>query len=82
MDSTRLAVALNYGLFFYEALNDFDRARRIHKAAFDSAYEHLDEIEGEEDQDSVLIMQLMRDATLCRDDIDDIEARLKARGEG
>ncbi|KAL8601445.1 hypothetical protein ACOMHN_042449 [Nucella lapillus] len=59
----RLGLALNYSVFYYEILNDPDKACELARRAFEDAIGQLDgEKEGREDcKDSTLIMQLLRD---------------------
>ncbi|XP_076472752.1 14-3-3-like protein 1 [Babylonia areolata] len=57
----RLGLALNYSVFYYEILNDPDKACNLAKQAFDDAISELDHLKPEECKDSTLIMQLLRD---------------------
>jgi len=59
--STRLGLALNFSVFYYEILNSPDRACRLAKAAFDDAIAELDTLSEDSYKDSTLIMQLLRD---------------------
>ncbi|KAJ4917798.1 14-3-3-like protein GF14 omega [Raphanus sativus] len=57
----RLALALNFSVFYYEILNSSDRACSLAKQAFDDAIAELDTLGEESYKDSTLIMQLLRD---------------------
>ncbi|KAA0196487.1 DNA damage checkpoint protein rad24 [Fasciolopsis buskii] len=57
----RLGLALNYSVFFYEIMNDSDKACLLAKTAFDDAIAELDSLSEESYKDSTLIMQLLRD---------------------
>merc|ERR1712226_1159268 len=59
-DPTRLGLALNFSVFYYEVLNSSDRACRLAKAAFDEAMSDLDKLNEADYKDSTLIMQLLR----------------------
>uniref|UniRef100_T1KCZ1 14-3-3 domain-containing protein n=1 Tax=Tetranychus urticae TaxID=32264 RepID=T1KCZ1_TETUR len=57
----RLGLALNFSVFFYEMLNEPDRACHFAKQAFDDAIAELDTLNEDSYKDSTLIMQLLRD---------------------
>ena len=58
---TRLGLALNFSVFYYEILNSPEKACRVAKAAFDDAITELDTLNGESYKESTLIMQQLRD---------------------
>jgi len=58
---TRLGLALNYSVCYYEILNEKKKACTLAKNAFDAAIEKLDSLNDISYKDSTLIMQLLRD---------------------
>jgi len=58
---TRLGLALNFSVCYYEILKDQDKACQLAKKAFDDAIEKLDTLGDATYKDSTLIMQLLRD---------------------
>jgi len=58
---TRLGLALNFSVCYYEILKKPDKACELAKAAFDAAIEKLDTLNDSSYKDSTLIMQLLRD---------------------
>ncbi|GJY08819.1 14-3-3-like protein GF14 iota [Tanacetum coccineum] len=58
----RLGLALNFSVFYYEIMNNSERACELAKQAFDEAISELDSLSEESYKDSTLIMQLLRDS--------------------
>jgi len=58
---TRLGLALNFSVCYYEILKKPDEACKLAKEAFDAAIEKLDTLNDSSYKDSTLIMQLLRD---------------------
>lgn len=57
----RLGLALNFSVFYYEIINDAEKACQLAKRAFDDAIAELDTVTEESYKDATLIMQLLRD---------------------
>mmetsp|Transcript_55200 Transcript_55200/g.87664 ORF Transcript_55200/g.87664 Transcript_55200/m.87664 type:complete len:254 (-) Transcript_55200:71-832(-) len=58
---TRLGLALNFSVCYYEILKEPEKACDLAKKSFDAAIEQLDTLNDESYKDSTLIMQLLRD---------------------
>jgi len=58
---TRLGLALNYSVCYYEILEDKKQAMTLAKKAFEAAIAELDTLNDSTYKDSTLIMQLLRD---------------------
>jgi len=58
---TRLGLALNYSVCYYEILKEPEKACNLAKEAFDGAISKLDTLNDASYKDSTLIMQLLRD---------------------
>lgn len=58
---TRLGLALNFSVCYYEILDNKEKACELAKEAFDAAIEKLDTLNDASYKDSTLIMQLLRD---------------------
>ena len=68
----RLGLALNFSVFYYEIMNDHEKACSLAKTAFDDAIAELDNLQEDNYKDSTLIMQLLRDnLTLWTSDTQD-----------
>jgi len=60
-NSILLGLALNFSVFYYEILNDKDKACEMAKKYFDAAIPEIDKLDGDEYKDTTLILQLLRD---------------------
>lgn len=58
---TRLGLALNFSVCYYEILKNPSKACTLAKEAFDEAIQKLDSLDDASYKDSTLIMQLLRD---------------------
>ena len=57
----RLGLSLSFSVFYYEILNQTEKACSIAKAAFDAAIQDLDYLTESSYKDSTMIMALLRD---------------------
>ena len=57
----RLGLALNFSVFYYEIMQQPEKAIDMAKKAFDDAIANLDNVTDESYKDATLIMQLLRD---------------------
>ena len=57
----KLGLALNHSVFYYEIMQNPEKACNMARAAFDEAISDLDNVEDEDYKDATLIMQLLRD---------------------
>ena len=57
----RLGLALNFSVFYYEILNDPEKACELAKKAFNDAIEDLDALSEESYRDSCSILNLLRE---------------------
>lgn len=79
----RLGLALNYSVFYYEILNQPQKACEMAKLAFDDAITEFDSVSEDSYKDSTLIMQLLRDnLTLWTSDLQTQEQQQQQVGEG
>ncbi|KAJ1566943.1 Growth-regulating factor 11, partial [Cladochytrium tenue] len=58
---TRLGLALNFSVYYYDIVGSAERACHLAKAAFDDAIAELDSLSEDAYRDSTLILQLLRD---------------------
>ena len=56
----KLGLALNQSVFYYEIMQNPEKALHLAKSAFDDAVADLDQVEGD-GKETTLIMQLIRD---------------------
>jgi 14-3-3 protein beta/theta/zeta len=70
----RLGLALNFSVFYYEILNNSQKACELAKTAFDDAIAEIDNLQEDTYKDSTLIMQLLRDnLTLWTSEVEGVE---------
>ena len=56
-----MGLALNHSVFFYEIMQNPEKACNMARSAFDEAISDLDNVEDDDYKDATLIMQLLRD---------------------
>ncbi|MCQ2821494.1 MAG: 14-3-3 family protein [archaeon] len=66
-NSTRLGLALNFSVFYYEIKNQKEAACNLAKTAFDKAMKVLDELEKVKAKDTLLIIQLLKENLILWD---------------
>ncbi|XP_020609882.1 14-3-3 protein 2-like isoform X1 [Orbicella faveolata] len=70
----RLGLALNFSVFYYEIMEQSDKACKLAKTAFDDAMLELENSDNSDFKDSTLIMQLLRDnLTLWTSESEDVD---------
>lgn len=72
--STRLGLALNFSVFYYEIRNMKEEACQIAKNAFEESMKILDDLERNKAKDTILIIQLLKEnLILWNNEINDEE---------
>lgn len=72
--STRLGLALNFSVFYYEIRNQKEEACQIAKSAFEESMKILDDLERNKAKDTILIIQLLKEnLILWNNEINDEE---------
>jgi len=56
-----LGLCLNFSVFYYEIMNERDKACAMAKKYFDAALPEIDKLEGDDYKDTTFILQLLRD---------------------
>ncbi len=73
--STRLGLALNFSVFYYEIRGQKEEACQIAKAAFEDSMKILDDLERIKAKDTILIIQLLKEnLILWNNELNDEEA--------
>ena len=60
-NSTKLGLALNFSVFYYELKNDSSKACAIAEEALNGAKEKIDEMDNEEARDALSIIELLKE---------------------
>jgi 14-3-3 protein epsilon len=73
-NSTRLGLALNFSVFYYEIRGQREEACQIAKNAFEESIKILDDLEKSKSKDTILIIQLLKEnLILWNNEINDEE---------
>lgn len=64
INTSRLGLALNYSVLYYEILNEPKAACELAQKAFDDALQDIDSVDDATYKDSTMIMQLLKDNLL------------------
>lgn len=64
INTSRLGLALNFSVLYYEILNDPKAACELAQLAFDDALQDIDSVDDATYKDSTMIMQLLKDNLL------------------
>jgi hypothetical protein len=75
-NSTRLGLALNYSVFYYEVKNDIPQACKLAGDALEQAKENIDNMDNEDARDALSIVELLKEnLSLWKEEGEDEEAQ-------
>lgn len=60
-NSTRLGLALNYSVFYYEVKNDIPKACKLAEEALEAAKQNIDNMDNEDARDALSIVELLKE---------------------
>jgi 14-3-3 protein epsilon len=60
-NSTKLGLALNYSVFYYEVKNDIPKACSLAEEALESAKQNIDNMDNEDARDALSIVELLKE---------------------
>ena len=60
-NSTKLGLALNFSVFYYELKNDSDKACAIAQEALDGARSDIEDMDNEDARDAISIVELLKE---------------------
>lgn len=75
-NSTRLGLALNFSVFYYEVKSDIPKACSLAEEALESAKENIDNMDNEDARDALSIVELLKEnLSLWKEEGEDDEAQ-------
>lgn len=60
-NSTKLGLALNYSVFYYEVKNDISKACELAEQALDAAKQNIDNMDNDDARDALSIVELLKE---------------------
>ena len=75
-NSTKLGLALNYSVFYYEVKNDIPKACQLAEEALESAKQNIDNMDNDDARDALSIVELLKEnLSLWKEENEDDDAQ-------